>query len=71
MLVPRFTLRTGLAWLTLGVFVAVVIREALLEKAWAIGVVVALGAVVLSLTLQACSFGMSLILSRGGEETPR
>ena len=71
MLLPRFTLRTGLAGLTIGVLVAVVVREASLEKPWAIGVVVALGAVALSLVLQAGAFGMSLLLSRGGKEPRR
>jgi uncharacterized membrane protein YgaE (UPF0421/DUF939 family) len=68
MFLPRFTLRTGLAGLTLGVLVAIVVREALLDKPWAIGVVVALVAAVLSLVLQAVSLGLSLLLTRGGKE---
>ena len=71
MFLPRFTLRTGLAGLTLGVLVAIVVREALLDTPWAIGVVVALGAAVLSLTLQAISLGLSLLLSRGGRDPER
>lgn len=71
MLLPRFTLRTGLAGLTIGVLVAVVVREAALDKPWAIGIVVALGAAALSLVLQAVALGMSLLLSRGGKELRR
>lgn len=70
MFLPRFTLRTGLAGLTLGVLVAIVVREALLDKPWAVGVVVALGAAVLSLVLQAVSLGLSLLLTRGGAKEP-
>ncbi len=71
MLFPRFTLRSGLAGLTIGVVVAIVVREALLGEPWAIGVVVALGAAVLSLMLQAASLGMSLLLTRGGRDLQR
>lgn len=65
MLAPRFTLRTGLLWLTAGSLVAIVLREATQGSPWAIGVAVALGACVLSITVQAVLFGLSLVLSRG------
>ena len=68
MLLPRFTLRTGLAGLTIGVLVAVIVREAALDKPWAVGMVVALGAAAFSLLLQAVTLGISLLLSRGGKE---
>lgn len=67
MLAPRFTLRTGLLWLTVGALVAIVLREALQGTPWAIGVVVALGACVLSIAIQAVVFVISLLLSRGAD----
>ncbi|TWT97861.1 hypothetical protein Pla108_20150 [Botrimarina colliarenosi] len=71
MLLPRFTLRTGLLGLTVGSVVAIVIREAVLGAPWAIGVTVALGSVALSFTLQAIAFALSLALSRSGGREPR
>lgn len=67
MLAPRFTLRTGLAWLTAGSLVAIVLREAMQETPWALGVAVALLTCGFSIALQACAFGLSLALSRGVE----
>lgn len=69
MLLPRFTVRTGLVLLTGGAFVAVIFREAALGRPWAIGVAVAIGFVMASLVLQAIAFALSLLLSRRGEES--
>lgn len=71
MLAPRFTLRAGLIALTAGSFLAVALREAMQGVPWAIGVSIAVGAAVLSLVLQAITFGLSLAFSRredGGAE---
>ncbi|QDT68577.1 hypothetical protein MalM25_15000 [Planctomycetes bacterium MalM25] len=67
MLAPRFTLRTGLIALTAAAFVAVVFRSAQAGESWAVGVAVALVAVVLSITLQAVAFVVSLALGGRGE----
>lgn len=64
MLLPRFTLRAGLACLTVGALVAVAIRESFLGTPWAVGVVVALGSVALSFALQSAAFALSLAMSR-------
>ncbi len=49
------------------VLVAVVFRSAQAGESWAVGVAVALGAVVLSITLQVVAFVLSLALGgRGG-----
>lgn len=64
MLAPRFTLRAGLVWLTLGSVAAVVLREAMRETPWAIGVAVAMGSVLLCLLLHALAFWLSLALTR-------
>ena len=67
MLAPRFTLRAGLIGLTSAALVAVVFRSAQAGESWAVGVAVALGAVALSITLQAVAFFLSLALGgRGG-----
>lgn len=67
MLLPRFTLRTGLFWLTAGSLVAIVLREASQGTPWAIGVTVALAVCVLSIAVQSLMFGLSLALSRGSD----
>lgn len=68
MLAPRFTLRAGLIWLTLGSLAAIVLREAVRETPWAVGIAVALGSVVLCLALHALTFGVSLALTRSRSE---
>lgn len=63
MIAPRFTLRTGLLGLTAGAFLALIVREAVASEPWAIGVLVALLSVAVSLALQALAFAGSLLLS--------
>lgn len=71
MFAPRFTLRTGLIALTAGAFVAIVLREATFGKSWAIGIMAALGFVVLSLLMQAIAFTLALLLSRDRQKGDR
>lgn len=63
MLLPRFTLRTGLVLLTVGAVVSVAFREAWRGEPWAIGIAVAVGSLGLSFAVQAVAFFASLGLS--------
>lgn len=64
MLFPRFTLRVWIVGLVVGSVIAVVLREAVLGRAWATGAAIGMGSIVLSLAIQAAAFGLSLALSR-------
>lgn len=64
MLIPRFTIRTGLMVLTAASVLSVVVREAVLGKAWAIGLSIGLGSVALLLLVHALFFVLAMIVSR-------
>lgn len=65
MLLPRFTLRTGLICLTASAFVSIALREAWLGKPWGVGFVVGLMSLALLLAVFALFFGLSWFLSAG------
>ena len=67
MLIPRFTLRAGLIGLTFAALLAIVMREALLGRPWAIGGVGGLASIVLMFLLHAVLFGLTWLLSRGSQ----
>lgn len=64
MLIPRFTLRTGLMVLTAASVLSIVVREAVLGKVWAIGLSIGLGSVVLLLFVHGLFFALAMIVSR-------
>lgn len=65
MLIPRFTLRTGLIALTAVSLVSIVLREAYIGHNWARGVVGSMAALVVLLLLHALLYGLARLLSRG------
>ena len=64
MVLPRFTLRAGLLWLTVAAFLSVAAREALGGAPWGVGVVAAVALTALSFALQGVAYGAALALSR-------
>lgn len=64
---PRFTLRAAILAITLGALVALVVREALLGRAWGIAALVGLGSLAASFALQGLLFLASLAVSRDAD----
>ena len=61
MLLPRFTLRSGLFWLTAAAVGSIILREASQGEPWAIGMVTALASVMVLLVLHGLLFGAALL----------
>ncbi len=64
MLLPRFTIRTGLIVLTAAAVLSVAGRSAVAGEPWAVGVVVALVSVALMLMIHAAVFAVAMLIGR-------
>jgi hypothetical protein len=71
MTLPRFNLRTGLAWLTGAAVGSVALRAAAQGEPWAIGVAIAVASVGGLLAVHAACFVLSQAISRDRTGQPR
>ena len=70
MLLPRFTLRTGLIVLTAAALVSLVFREAWVGTPWAVGAVIGLGSLAALFAVHAAFFAAAIALSRPRRSAP-
>ena len=66
MLLPRFTIRTGLKVLTVTAVVSLALRGAWAGEPWAVGATVAMLSLALLFAVHAAAFAAAIFLSRGG-----
>jgi hypothetical protein len=64
MILPQFTLRMALALMAVLGFVSLIVSRGLQGSAWAMGVSVALAALVFAFATYAAAFGLVFVLSR-------
>ncbi|MGL4512027.1 MAG: hypothetical protein ACRCT8_02980 [Lacipirellulaceae bacterium] len=67
----RFTIRTGLLWLTVAAIFSIALRGAALNEAWAVGVAAAVASVALLIAVHAALYGASQVLAGRGASAAR
>ena len=72
MLIPRFSLRTTMKWVTACAFLFLVLGQAVRGEAWAVGITVVVLSLVITLAVHACFFALALLAMKwlGTEPSP-